>query len=144
MLQPRSLVATSTTSSVCSCRYKDSRVEYVEVKATAQDQLQQFYISFRELETAAKYGRAFTVVRVFGCPVYCLRPQLVQAGVALVPGDLRVPHQGQQQPAKVKGWGKGRFQHVTPPARHQHTRLLFLQDPVQLLRRQLVRLLMEV
>lgn len=132
------------------CRHPDGHVEFVEVKSTAQVESQQFYISLRELETAAKYGQAFTVVRVFGCPVYSLRPQQVKDKVALVPGTLRHTINPQQrQTAAAQGVESRRFKRSGRPAsapngRHQHTKLLFLQDPVQLLRRQVVKLLMEV
>jgi hypothetical protein len=137
---------------VLSCRQPDGTTKYIEVKSSAQEQLHIFYITPRELEAAAKYKEHYTIARVFGCPEATCRPAVPTSGTAaLVAGDLpeRFSPNLKKQP-KLARLPQKVAQVLTHrqvsqlQGRTGHTRLLFMQDPIELLRRKVVRLALEI
>jgi hypothetical protein len=127
-------------------RWADGTVQYIEVKSSATEDLLSFYISPNELKAASKFNSQYTIARVFGCPEPSCRPAAPAArSAALIAGQLpesvaphnmaiapgRLARMSQQQLADMKG-------------RSGHTRVLFLQDPIELMKRKVVKLKMQL
>lgn len=132
-------------------KHADGTLQYIEVKSSAQEQLHIFYITPRELDAAAKFRGQYSIVRVFGCPeAYCRPAVPVDCAAALLAGKLPGRPLSKKQLANEKQQGRlsarelARQQAAQQQGRMGHTRLLFLQDPVELMRRKLVKLALEV
>jgi hypothetical protein len=128
-----------------SCRHADGTTQYIEVKSSAQEHLNTFYITPRELEAAAKYRSKYTIARVFGCPDAKCRPQVpANCRAALLAGQMpeRISPRQQKMPCRASQLTHQQLRELQ--GRTGHTRLLFLQDPVELMKRKLVRLALEV
>lgn len=136
------LLLVTTSHTLPLSRHSNGSVEYVEVKSSAQEQRHIFYISLRELESAVKYKENFTVVRVYGCPDTSYWPAVGTAAATTSEAPALVAGRLLERSAKQAQKGR-KGAHVVDD-RLGHTRLLFLKHPIELLKRQVVRLAMEV
>lgn len=145
------LILNTWIVAMMSCRHADGTLQYIEVKSSAQEQLHIFYITPRELDAAAKFRGQYSIVRVFGCPeAYCRPAVPADCAAALLAGKLPERPLSKKQLANEKQQGRlsarelARQQAAQQQGRMGHTRLLFLRDPVELMRRKLVKLALEV
>jgi hypothetical protein len=130
-------------------------VQYIEVKSSALDSLHMFYITPRELEAAARFKSQYTVARVYGCPGASSRPELtpstaelrdfLQAGGQLAAGQLPRREPAQQlfiKPGTVTQMTHQQIANLM--GRSGRTRVLFLQDPIELMKMKLLKLALQL
>jgi hypothetical protein len=121
-------------------------VQYIEVKSSALESLHLFYITPRELEAAARFKSQYTVARVYGCPAASSRPELPAPGTAA----LAAGHLPQREPAQQLFIKPGQVTQMTHQqiaqlqGRTGRTRVLFLQDPIELMKMKLLKLALQL
>jgi hypothetical protein len=130
-----------------SCRHADGTIQYIEVKSSVLDSLHMFYISPRELEAAARFKSQFTIARVYGCPGNSSRPaELPAPGTAALAAG-RLPEREPAREILIQADSVRQMSHLQlahQQGRSGHTRVLFMQDPMELMKMKLLKLALQL